>query len=345
MTTVLKNFVTIKKTRDDVLSPTEYRTIVEMIKGISKKYGYTNLIKDYEKFVNHIEDLNDPHHDSEINFIDEIIQKTHAIYVNMTGSPYNLDDFTTNIACNIEFIELLRRIFLNRYLYDQVKLPNGSVPTSATVSLSKEWGINSFPNTPVTLTFGSGISSEIDFIRLGWNANTSPIAVIFNAVNLYKADVSLFPVFEVFSEMEAISQSDIFTPITVPLDLVSNDLTVKLHVVGSTTSVVSLFSLNNGFDNFDISLNLNQHVLVKLNNNILIQTTNPISDGKIVFSMNRTGVVYLQTIQGGIDITQSSIFSFTNDNPVSIGVIGINYENVALPGFGLRSLSIHLGHI
>ena len=69
MTSVLSNFLTIRRTRGDVLDPVSFRTAVDMIRGIMKKYNYAELTTDYQSFLAHIINYNDPHHDLNTDFV------------------------------------------------------------------------------------------------------------------------------------------------------------------------------------------------------------------------------------------------------------------------------------
>ena len=345
MSSVLSNFVAVTKNRGDLLRSAEYRTIVEMIRTLAKRYQSTGIFKDYQVLLDHLQDYNDPHQDFKINFTDDIVNYTYTIYVNMLPTPLSLSDFKLQIASNLSFLELFRRIVINRLLYNQVKLSNGSVPSSASVYLSEDYGFFGVQPNPVSINFGSGITSETDFIRLGWNGNTTPYPIIRSAMTLSNPVSSLNSVFDISSSLQARSPSDIFSAMPAPIDLACNDFTLNLSVIGSPTADTALFSLQNSSDILGIFYKTDQTVLVKFNNNPLLQSTNPSSDGRVFITVDRTGTLILTTYQAGVKTLNTVTVPYTNPAPFNIVTVGVDYENIAIPGFGLRELTLYSGRV
>lgn len=343
MTTILKNFVTVRKTRGDILNPAEYRSIVELIRGILKRYDFTGLNNDYLKLLAHIVNYTNPHEDDSSDFFEVIVEKTYAIYVNMLHSPLSLAQFKTDIVPTIGFIELIRRILLNRYLYDSIKNPNGSVPQTASVRLTNDW-IDGVQATPRTLSFGStSLLTEVDFIRLGWNGNSTPFPVIFNASFLTKSSKWLPLLFCTSSSAQFLTHTDLGSGFSTPLSLTSKEMTINLWVIGTPSVATPIFSIGNSFDTLRVIVNPDRKIVVSLNNVTLIQTAVGSDDGKIQITVDDSGRIYLKTTQEGNEFSQTGSAVFTNTVGFTSCAVTIPYENLITPVFGLRTLYIYSG--
>lgn len=343
MTTILKDFVTVRKTRGDILNPAEYRSIVELIRGILKRYDFTSLNNDYLRLLAHIVNYTNPHEDDTSDFFEIIVEKTYAIYVDMIQEPLSLAQFKIEIVPTLGFIELIRRILLNRYLYDSIKYPNGSVPSTVTVKLTNDW-FDGVQSTPLTLSFGeTDLLNEVDFIRLGWNGNSTPFPVVFNALFLTSATRALSLLFCTSSFAQFLTPTDLGSGFTTPLSLTAREMTINLSVIGTPTVNTSIFSISNSFDTLRVVVNSNRNVVVLLNNIPLVQTVNSTTDGNIQIAITKTGRLSLKTTQNGIKTSQTVDIEFTNDIVFTDCAVTIPYENLTTPIFGLRSLSIYSG--
>lgn len=343
MTTILKDFVTVRKTRGDILNPAEYRSIVELIRGILKRYDFTSLNNDYLRLLAHIVNYTNPHEDDTSDFFEIIVEKTYAIYVDMIQEPLSLAQFKIEIVPTLGFIELIRRILLNRYLYDSIKYPNGSVPSTVTVKLTNDW-FDGVQSTPLTLSFGeTDLLNEVDFIRLGWNGNSTPFPVVFNALFLTSATRALSLLFCTSSFAQFLTPTDLGSGFTTPLSLTAREMTINLSVIGTPTVNTSIFSISNSFDTLRVVVNSNRNVVVLLNNTTLVQTVNGTTDGNIQVAITKTGRLSLKTTQNGIKTSQTVDIEFTNDIVFTDCAVTIPYENLTTPIFGLRSLSIYSG--
>lgn len=343
MTTILKDFVTVRKTRGDILNPAEYRSIVELIRGILKRYDFTSLNNDYLRLLAHIVNYTNPHEDDTSDFFEIIVEKTYAIYVDMIQEPLSLAQFKIEIVPTLGFIELIRRILLNRYLYDSIKYPNGSVPSTVTVKLTNDW-FDGVQSTPLTLSFGdTDLLNEVDFIRLGWNGNSTPFPVVFNALFLTSATKALTLLFCTSSFAQFLTPTDLGSGFTTPLSLTAREMTINLSVIGTPAVNTSIFSISNSFDTLRVVVNANRNVVVLLNNTPLVQTTNVTTDGNIQVAITKTGRLSLKTTQNGMRTSQTVDIEFTNDIMFTGCAVTIPYENLITPIFGLRSLSIYSG--
>lgn len=348
MTSNLTNFVAIRQTKGDILSPAEYRSIVELIRGLLDRYNFTDLTSGYAQLLAHIADHHNPHHDGNADLFNVIVERTYAIYAIMTAHPLNLADFKTRIVPTMQFFELLRRIVLNRYLYDQIKTTNGSVPATVTVFLTSDWlGPGNARN--VTLSFGGPLASESDFIKLGWGANTTPVPAIFDATFLSTDGIELPVVLETAADVvyQMIDVTGTGIPFTFPL--ASNDITIRLTVVGPLpTAMTTIFSFRNNdtvSDIFQINMGPDGILYVVLNDVVILQTPAAISDGRIALEISSHGFATLTTNVAGRSNAQSQGFTFNSLTTFSTGLLKIPYEDFFTSTFSLRNLVIYRGYI
>lgn len=162
MTSIVKNFVTIKQKEPDVLSRVAYRSTVEALIPLINDFQKFNSVSD--KFINHLTDTDDPHDEGKALFV-EIIGRVYEIYVKMTLSPVSFNDFKTDILPTLNFVELIRRVTINRYLYNQVKALDGSVGTAANAVIGKDWDVSLSPMIPTTVDFPLATANENEFIE------------------------------------------------------------------------------------------------------------------------------------------------------------------------------------
>lgn len=345
MTSALRNFVTIRKTRGDVLNPTVFRTVVEMIRGILKKYDYSGLNDWYQTFQTHLTDYEDPHHDTTFDFTPEIIQRIYGIYTRMSESPLEFADFGNELIPDLAFLELLRRIVLNRYLYNQVKSPTGSVPSTANATLSRDWaGINP-TGLQTTLSFGNNLASESDFINLGWNGNTAPLPVIFTGDTFGNTDADLPVIFATYSESPYLSTADLGSGYPIAIQSASNDISIELQLVLTPLTTTPIFTMRNGTDILMIAMTPTRAFQITLNGVLVSPAAIASDDGRLIIAISRSGKLVIQTMVSGVPISEIYTVTFTSQAIFTSGQIGVRMENLVQPVFGLRSLVLFTGSI
>jgi hypothetical protein len=340
MSSLITNFAALSAQDRDLLSPMEYRTIVEMIRGILNSYQFRKLDGVVKEFYDHVNSKDPLYADSGVNFYTKIIESAYDVYVNMTANPMSLSDFETTIAPTLGFVELFRRIVLNRYLYDQVKNVSGGVTAGDyAVYLSPDWRVSeSYPN-PVTLTFPQNLANEAEFIRFGWDANTTPFAAIFTADLLTPSRLDLPVIFSATSD----SVVTFGSPTPIPLPIASNDLTVHLQVTGTPTSTLSLLTLQNAYDVIGISINTDRLVTVSLNGVRQLGGSVKSDDGKIAVIIDKQGYLSLQVTNQMSQLRSRVSFFFNNSAPLTSLSLTGPYRTQFGTGFGLRSVTIYEG--
>jgi hypothetical protein len=339
MPSILNNFVALRKTKGDVLDPTSHRTIVEMILGILKRYNFDEFNAAYQSFIDHLLDFNDPHHVADASFIDEIIERTYVIYTKMTATPLNETDFRNQIVPSVGFLELIRRIVLNRYLYDKIKNTDGTVPASVTTTLSREWGHVSSTDVPVTFSFGSQLANEDAFIARGWGINAVPFPVVFNANDLQpplpqsQCIVHISPQFPYFGSFDSSSGY------LVALLSASNDLSIALRLNGAPEVSTVVLSLLNGTQTLSVEANPNRTLSLKLNSVVL---NPPISGNQGVFfiSLTRQGQIEVSALTDGNFSSTFITADFSNVSAFVSALITANLSDVFTSSFGILELTI-----
>ena len=345
MTSVLSNFLTIRRTRGDVLDPVSFRTAVDMIRGIMKKYNYAELTTDYQSFLAHIINYNDPHHDLNTDFLPEILTRIYNIYQVMTATPLSQADFEAQIVPTLGFFELLRRMYLNHILYTKIKKLDGSVPASVSLTLTSDWGWDPNLPSPVTVSFGAALANETAFIQSGWGFHTTPINPVFSADNLTQVNDNLITLFETSSTTPYLFTSGSEGNYQIPLLLESNDCVIDLQVVNAPASFVQLLSLTNGTDLLTVSMNPDRSVSVAWNNTILTSPTIVCYNGYIRITVSSSGELSLQTSQNGVYLRNIYNITFQNQAAFTSAHLGVAHENLVTPTFGLRHLAILRGYL
>jgi hypothetical protein len=343
MSSIFTNFHTVQQKRNDVLNPAQYRSVVEAVQAMLKKYNFKEFKDNYSKLLKHIEDYSDPHHDDTIDFFDEIVTRTYNIYVNMLASPLSLEDFKIHVVPNPSFLELMRRIFLNRYLYDQVKTITGSVPQQASAYISEEWGIQA-PAGLLNLSFERSSGSEESFIQLGWSQNSSPIAVIFNAEDLLTPMKRLPVLLEASSVSRTMGTIAGLKNVPFTLNLASNDITIALDIRHYPTVDTTLLTLSNSQEILKVTMSTTGIITVLLNDVVQLVSSGPILSGVVELVITTKGYGSLKTRQPiGISKQIKQILIF-KDIPFTTLTFGIEYENLARDSFALRSFVVYNGY-
>lgn len=339
MPSVLKNFVALRKNKGDVLDPASHRTIVEMIIGILRRYDFEEFNDVYTSFTNHLLDFDDPHRVTETSFLDEAIEKIYSIYVKMTDSPVTEISFRSDIVPSVAFLELIRRIVLNKHIYNRIKNNDGSVPATVSITLSREWGHLSSPTTPVVLSFGVTLPDEDAFLAKGWNTNSTPIPVIFNADNIQP----IFPknncVFHVSSQTPYFGSLGSGDEYLAPLQISSNDIVIGFEVKSAPSLSTVMFSLLNGVDTLSIAMTASRSVELRLNNTLL-HTAISCNEGECVISLSRLGAIVVSARNNGRFVDTPIASDFNNVEPFISAMIKVGISSAFTDNFGIQELTI-----
>ena len=368
MTAILENFVTVRTTRGDVLNPTEFRSIVEMVKGlmIDEVIDITNGINGFES---HTFNLQDPHNDSEALY-PTILENIYSIYQYMTYTPLSYTDFVNTLVPTTQFIELVRRILLNRYIYNQVKNGDGSVPYSAPVMLTKEWGNYANSEVPVTYYFsrylgiftesglgivtesgiplgiegGETISTESEFISIGLSGSVAPYPIIFNASDL-TTNISTIPItFHTSSAASYYNPVDTGNGYTQPLSLSSTAVSIDLWVVGTPTSTKTILTLNTGLGTVILSMHTDNSMTLSSGGTSLTPSILANGDGRICISFPISGDGEVAVSSGNNLTTSTLTRPSVMSQPVSSIALGISLEDLTTTNLGIRSLTVYDGY-
>lgn len=341
MTTVINNFVTIRKNRGDVLESSVARSVIEAIRGILNEYNYLGVKDAAELISQHMTDYNDPHQDANYLFW-KIAEQVYDIYTNMTATPISLNDFKTNLVPSIAYPELLRRIALNRYLYNKIKNLDGSVNSNISVTLPSEYSASYIFDNAVPVLIGDGITNETDFIRLGYLGNTYPANIIYNANNLIDEVSDSELMFSTSSTSPYQTMSDVGngysvdTHITLPLSL-------NVQIMGTPTVSTPIVTLSGPTDTLSVVLNPNRTINVLHNGNVINSGLIISDSGSLSLIISRQGDLQILSSNSGLDgfIMYTSIFShlvlFTSLT------LNVGLESLFGNSFGIRSISLHKG--
>lgn len=341
MSGIIQNFVTIRRTRGDILSPAEYRSIVEMIRGILSRYNSSGFNDAYKDFLEHLVNYNDPHNVVGPSFIAEIIDRTYSIYVKMTGQPVTHAAFVSDIAPTLGFIELVRRIVLNRIVYRQVKNPDGSVPATASVYLGPAWGRNISATTPYQISFGRALTNEDAFLWQGWSTNTTPIPVVFNANNLSPTEVS--DEISVFHS----SRETPYTPPTVsaggvydaPLSLMSNNISLDVQVRSSPSATTSVLALKNSANTLLVQMTATRAIRLQFNGTVFADNI-ACADGVFGISIQANGSITLSVNNNGIVSVTSYTRNFTGVSVFNTLALSIPTERPFTTVFSYNNITL-----
>jgi hypothetical protein len=256
----------------------------------------------------------------------------------MTATPLSEDDFKEIILPTTSFLELIKRIVLNRFLYNQIKNDDGSVDATVTAYINQDWGHNVSPDTAVTLTFASALTDEDAFIGTGWTTNTTPIPVVFNATDLSLPVVERSIVFHTSrSSPYFVSGSD--SSYTVSLFGTTNDFVIRLTTQGNPATKTSMFSLTNGTNTFSINMSADHTVSLKLDSTVIVDDV-ACGDGEILLEMSRDGDLSLTTSNNSILTTTDYTADFSDVDAFISGTVGIPLNDYFASDFGIHELTV-----
>jgi hypothetical protein len=339
MPSILNNFVALRKTKGDILDPASHRTIIEMILGILKRYNFDEFNTVYQSFIDHLLDFNDPHRVSDASFLEEIIERTYDIYTKMTATPVSELVFRSDIVPSIGFLELIRRIVLNRYLYDRIKNVDGSVPATCTVTLSSEWGHLVSDNVPVTFSFASQLADEDAFIASGWGVNSTPIPVVFNADTLQPVIPQSQCIFHLSPQVPYFGSFDAISGYPIALSSVSNDLSLVLCINGYPILPTIVISLLNGEQTITLIVNPDRALEIRLGT-LLLNAPIPCSEGVYNITMTRNGTIEIACQDNGIFESTFLTVDFSNVSPFVTALISAPLSDIFTQAFGIQDLTV-----
>jgi len=284
-------------------------------------------------------DFNDPHNVTDVGFLEEIIEYIYSVYINMTPTPLSEEDFRILIVPNISFIELMKRAFLNKWLYLKIRNIDGSIPQEFTIKLSEDWSFNTDPNEEVTYTFPIALTDEISFIRSGWNNVTTPRATVFNALDLTSEFDRYDTVFHtcVSSPYETVTGSAFGYPVTITGS--SNDFMIKVSTnkaPSQTTTLISLLNVNN---TLTVRMTSTSAITVMLETTTIFNNV-ICNDCKFILTVNKNGLFQLITSNNGAYTTTSNTINLTSVGILTTALIGIPLMNNFDGSFGAKEISV-----
>lgn len=341
MSTVLNNFVTIRKNRGDVLTPTEYRSIVEMIRGILKRYDFAGFNDSYKSLLDHLANYSDPHRVTENGFLEELIVYTYSIYVKMTHTPLSEVDFRAQIVPNLAFVELIRRIVLNHWMYLNIKNDDGTVDRNVTLILNSEWGYDISPSIPVTVTFPFVLVDEDAFISQGINTNSTPIPIVFNATDLTLSANKQVSVFHTSLATPYEVVGGVSSGYSVALAEATNDFTVELSFKGNqVATTTTLLTFTNGTSSLFLKANQNGTVNLLFNTTTIAAGIN-CNNGSVVLKVTRDGTLVLNTEHNTIRTVHTYTVNFSAVAPFNAMIVGLGLCDVFETTFGMTDLTLY----
>lgn len=296
MVSIIENFVTVRKNRHDVLNPTQYRSIIEMIRALLKN---VDGLKSATPLINaHVNDLNDPHDEGRI-VKESITSFIYDIYSKMTLTPMSLIDFKTFVVPSLDFLELLRRIGLNRYLYNDISDVDGSVPSSVSAVLGLDWEYLNTPLISILLSFDTPIDNEDDFIQ--YRSDSVPIFDSdFDQIKLDDRRI----LFETSSASPYNDISNTSIEYSKDIYLVKNSLTAYVRFVYSPTNVTPIVSFNTSSGSVILQVNPDKSLDLIVDSNNVITDTVISSDGAILVNIIKNDRIQI--------ITNTGIYEYLN---------------------------------
>lgn len=331
---VIDGFTMVRRTTGDILNPTQYRTILEMVRGIISKYNLTQINASYVAFLDHIVNYNDPHEVTQGGYSAEILDRLYATYTNMTTSPLSRDDFDTEIVPTLSMLELIRRVALNQILYDSVKNADGSVDQATTVTLGKDWGF-AIPRQ-VTLTLPYAAVDEAAFVAFGRAGTATPAGIIASANDLTPVVPERVCVFHTSLTSPYFAIDTDHAPYAIALDIASNDLTIELETRGAPLLRTEVLRFTGVGNTLSIYRGTSGVVEVVYNNQTVLSVTAD-DTGVCSFSITRAGVVTIDTPTGPVSQTLSPI-----PIPVFSALqIGIDLWEIGSTAFSLAEATIY----
>lgn len=105
---------------EDLLDPKTARSILSAIEALKTKITGLQVQTLFDTFMAHANNTSNPHQLSfGSGFSAAVIESLYPLYVNITKTPMNHDQFVTTLQNPVVLFELMRRLILNQYLYQE----------------------------------------------------------------------------------------------------------------------------------------------------------------------------------------------------------------------------------
>lgn len=304
MTAIIDNFVALRKSTGDVLKPTEYETICAMIQTMIIDYtAFNTAVTDMQS---HVVNYNDPHDDA-ASLYSDVIQHIYNIYVEMSPSPLTLSQFTTTIVPSVQFIELVRRIMLNRYLFDQLVVSPNTVKAYSNALLTPDWGYFNIPQAYTSEHFDTDVIGETAFIAQGVVNDYKSNINVFNS-NFLNSDIDdRTVIFYTSSSNPRFVASGPSVGYNQNISPVTNDISIYLRTVFLPTTTTTIFQLTSAAATFTLTMTNTGMLNAYVNGTILNSVPIAYGDGRIFISIGKSQTLQINTSNGSFHANYSAL--------------------------------------
>lgn len=333
MSTIITNFSGPSRRAPDLIRPESYQTFIPFI---LKLYNDNLEVKQAQTdIVDHANDFNDPHNDAE-SLSQLAIQKVWEIYYQMVPNPVSLDVFKSTVVTSPYILEIIRVIYLNRALYDKVKLSDGTVPGTVSASLSKDYRIVDNPDKTETWSIGALSQSDYDFNLIPVRSDVADNRFVQKLGDDLEYDYQTI-VFSTSSTSPCYSSQDQGSGYSVDLKLAANAFGCDLTFVGNPDGRFTILSFSNGTQTIRLDVDQSRQILVSYNGNDVFPTGLFCTDGKLIFEigLDCNGTLWYQ--HDGIVSTIKLILAPYFTSPLTTLTLGTSVVDLSYHGYGVGS--------
>lgn len=135
MASIISFFAGINRAVGDLLPPRAGDSIRDLIVGLETACDFSQFNEYLANFQDHEANYKNPHEVTGSFFVDELLEYIYQQYTYIASPVLSYDDWKAQYLYTADFLELIRRIVLNWYLYkDAYERGVGPLPTVTAVS-------------------------------------------------------------------------------------------------------------------------------------------------------------------------------------------------------------------
>ncbi len=316
----LDNFVGFNNRRD-ILPPPLARSALALIKGLEAKIASLGLDALLTSFTAHTVDYNNPHQLSFDDFPDAMIAGLYPYYVKITDVPLSLGDYTSLMQNPLYVLELIRRLILNGYLYQDGVGPVVSPiytadDISAVIPSFYPMYFASFAMGDRFLTIQGVLDDVTQYSRLLSNEGFSLTVLV--SVNLNDT-------------------------VAVPTLVLANQNGYKVSLVHNPDATVQLSIINvagnNEIDSILIDSTVDADSLVEVTPSmIIVKTTAPYSHA---LTLSPSTATYTYSYMGNLCTIQIGLLGTLLNNAIDRLIVNAGLAPSTATGNSFRSLMIY----
>jgi hypothetical protein len=308
MSTILKDWVAVNNNHGDLLKPETYTDVVTILSDVHEKHNSFKVKASL--FTDHGVDYDDPHKDS-ASVTNLVLDKVYGTYNQMVTTPVSRITYDTTVGSGYLLLEVLRRVQLNRMLYNSVTNANGLVPRNIYPSVSIDYRHCDNPERNESLVVGTWLVTEQELYRLPFSTTLTDKRYIQHCDDVLPLE-QWNAIFSTSSTSPFMIPGDLSMGFTTQIEGSLDRLSVDLTYIGYPPERSTIVTFSNGTRTIDIGVDQDRKLSILFDGS---EQTDPdgvfTNDGRLVLELTPDGTLTYTVINEGIVSTHT-----TNVGPV-----------------------------